>query len=51
MRTVEIDTRDHLTLNVRVKFARTLRLRWWIGARLIALAAWIMRVGLEVELL
>lgn len=38
-----------LNMRVHVKFSWKFKFRFWIGMRLVRLAAWIMNMGLKVE--
>lgn len=38
-----------VTVHIRIKRHKELQWRLWLGARLIALAAWVMNCRIEVE--
>jgi hypothetical protein len=44
------DAMKRATMNVTVTGMRVLRIRLWLGVKLIGLACWVMGCGCEVEL-
>lgn len=40
-----VDLMRHMTMNVKVRRMRTVRVRIWLGTKVIRLGAWIIGVG------
>jgi len=47
--TVKEIIKKNVTMNVKITGMKEQKMRFWIGAELIKLAAFIMRVGVEVK--
>ena len=45
----QIPDGGNMKLRVHVKYSWIFKLRFWVGVRLVRLAAWLLNMGIEIE--